>query len=379
MSQLSVNIAKAHAVRTDATYNSGLRAWFSFCHSGALPNLLTREAVPDPLEAELIIMLFAQHLFNGGTVNAKKTIPVYLAAVRDYHVKRIGIVPWRDALRLPLFLKSLARLDSRRVQKRAAVTLRILRLWRPLFDLRRRQHLIWWTAMVVAFMGLFRKSEFCLLDGMRFDCLRNLCRGDASFQRVVVNGAVVSMELHVKFYKNEQLGTGTAVPFRRIGGDYCPVELVMALLEAFPLLPASAPLFPGGANYADALRASEFTKLVARLVASTPELQGVRLLPHSFRIGGAMALYEAGAPDSVIMMMGRWKSAAFLVYLRSCREVILHWNQVVASGSRTTTSRVLGIDQAEAALASLRVTQEFESCATSPVLGVVSGRGATSM
>ena len=209
MSQLSVNITKAHAVRTDATYNSGLRAWFAFCHYGALPNLLSREAVPDPLEAELIVMMFAQHLFNGGTVSAKKTIPVYLAAVRDYHVKRTGIMPWKDALRLPLFLKSLARLDKRRVQKRAPVTLRILRLWRPLFDLRRRQHLIWWTAMVVAFMGLFRKSEFCLLDGMCFDCLRNLCRGDASFQRVVVNGAVVSMELHVKFYKNEQHGTGT--------------------------------------------------------------------------------------------------------------------------------------------------------------------------
>ena len=104
----------------------------------------------------------------------------------------------------------------------------------------------------------------------------------------------------------------------------------------------------------------------------------MKLLPHSFRIGGAMALYEAGAPDSVIMMMGRWKSSAFLSYLRSCREVILHWNQVVASGTRSTSSRVLGIDQAEAALASLRVSQEFESCPTQPVLGVVSGRGASS-
>ena len=105
----------------------------------------------------------------------------------------------------------------------------------------------------------------------------------------------------------------------------------------------------------------------------------MKLLPHSFRIGGAMALYEAGAPDSVIMMMGRWKSSAFLTYLRSCREVILHWNQVVASGTRSTTSRVLGIDQAEAAFASLRITQEFESTVTQPDLGVVSGRGATSM
>ena len=270
-----MNIGKAHAVRTDATYNSALRAWFSFCHAGKFPILLSREAIPDPLEAELVVMLFAQHLFNSGTVNAKKSIPVYLSAVRDLHVKRVGFMPWRDGLRLPLLLKSLVRLEMRRVQKRAAVSLRILRLWRPFFDLRRRQHLIWWTAMVVAFMGLFRKSEFCLLDGMRFDHLRDLCRGDASFQRVVVNGAVVSMELHVKFYKNEQFGTGTAVPFRRIGGDFCPVDLVLAVLEAFPSLPASAPLFPGGVNFSDALRASEFTRLVARLVAATPELKGV--------------------------------------------------------------------------------------------------------
>ncbi len=68
-----------------------------------------------------------------------------------------------------------------------------------------------------------------------------------------------------------------------------------------------------------------------------------------------------------------------LIYLYTCREVILHWYQVVASGTRSTTSRVLGIDQAEAALASLRVTQEFEFRATFPDLGVVSGRGATSM
>ena len=101
-----------------------------------------------------------------------------------------------------------------------------------------------------------------------------------------------------------------------------------------------------------------------------------------FRIGGAMALYEAGAPDSVIMMMGRWKRSRRLfwfIYVHAGRLFYTGINQVVASGSRTTTSRVLGIDQAEAALASLRVTQEFESCVTYPVLGVVSGRGATSM
>ncbi len=53
---------------------------------------------------------------------------------------------------------------------------------------------------------------------------------------------------------------------------------------------------------------------------------------------------------------------------------------MVASGARSPSSRVLGIDLVESSLASLRLDQEFdyfESSAASPALGVVSGRGAT--
>ena len=142
MSQLSVNLGRAHAVSTDASYNSGLNAWFRFCHQGQVPNLLTRALVPDPMEAELVVMMFAQHLFNAG-LSAKQTIRGYVAAVRDFHVKRLGFIPWEPALRLKLLLKSLRRLEKRRVEKRAAVSLRILRLWRPFFDLRKKQTLIW--------------------------------------------------------------------------------------------------------------------------------------------------------------------------------------------------------------------------------------------
>jgi hypothetical protein len=41
---------------------------------------------------------------------------------------------------------------------------------------------------------------------------------------------------------------------------------------------------------------------------------------HSGRIGGATALAEAGAADSVIRAAGRWKSDAYLVYIRPTRQ-----------------------------------------------------------
>ena len=37
---------------------------------------------------------------------------------------------------------------------------------------------------------------------------------------------------------------------------------------------------------------------------------------HSFRIGGASALAARGVPDHVIQSVGRWKSLAFLAYIR---------------------------------------------------------------
>ena len=41
-----------------------------------------------------------------------------------------------------------------------------------------------------------------------------------------------------------------------------------------------------------------------------------RINTHSFRIGGATALSQAGIPDSQIQILGRWRSNCFVRYLR---------------------------------------------------------------
>ena len=38
---------------------------------------------------------------------------------------------------------------------------------------------------------------------------------------------------------------------------------------------------------------------------------------HSFRIGAATTTAQVGIPDSVIQSLGRWKSSAFMTYVRT--------------------------------------------------------------
>jgi hypothetical protein len=51
-------------------------------------------------------------------------------------------------------------------------------------------------------------------------------------------------------------------------------------------------------------------------VATDMGLDASRYRPHSLRIGGASMLAAAGLPDYVIQKQGRWKSLAFLEYIR---------------------------------------------------------------
>ena len=44
--------------------------------------------------------------------------------------------------------------------------------------------------------------------------------------------------------------------------------------------------------------------------------QDINLNTHSFRIGGASALATANVPAYQIQLLGRWKSDAFLRYIR---------------------------------------------------------------
>ena len=48
---------------------------------------------------------------------------------------------------------------------------------------------------------------------------------------------------------------------------------------------------------------------------------------HSLRIGGATALFAAGATETVIRTMGRWSSDIYRLYTRACFEQCCEWTR----------------------------------------------------
>ena len=54
---------------------------------------------------------------------------------------------------------------------------------------------------------------------------------------------------------------------------------------------------------------------------------------HSLRIGGATALFKAGASQIDIMTMGRWSSDCYRLYVRACFGHAVEWSRKAGSTS----------------------------------------------
>lgn len=286
------------------------------------------------LQEEWIAMRFVCALVEHQGLEPK-TASGYLSAVQGWHlnkfdVKLAGGIKFE---RLPRMLKGLRRIYGDKPRKiRRGIAPRALRhAMDRVLDPSNPQHANIRAALSVAFAALLRCSEFALDNGKKWTNKKGITRADI---KELTSERAVLMTAPSK--NNNHLGGKTCPVVMGAGGDFIdPVAELANLLKVDPLPegmdPDSVPLFRDTTKgWHEPLRSKSVLNITRELmhtVGENPDHFGT----HSYRIGGASALFAAGADMTVIRTMGRWSSDIYHLYVRACFERCCEWTRKAGS------------------------------------------------
>ena len=307
------------AQSTRGTYKSALRRFYDFCAQYSIVS-------PFPV-SEAILCYFTTYLATQNL--SPQTIKTYLAGVRHMQIT-LGLPEPRAFSSLPrlkLVQAGIQRTHAQRTRPpnvRMPITPAILRQmhaqWSP--NASDADVAMLWAASTVCFFGFFRAGEITVPSQGSFNPARHLSWGDVAVDSKV-SPKVIRVTL--KFSKTDQLGKGTEVYLGRTGCSLCPVAATLAYMSARGDQPGQFFRFKNR----EALTKAKFVHHV-RSVLQRAGLPQDEFAGHSFRIGAATAAAKAGLEDSTIRTLGRWNSAAFLVYIRTPRESLAGMSAVLA-------------------------------------------------
>ena len=123
------------------------------------------------------------------------------------------------------------------------------------------------------------------------------------------NPSVLAIQL--KKSKSDPFRKGVKIVLGRTQNELCPVSALLSYLQRRGQKPG--PLFLW--NDGRALTRESFVKAV-RGALRKANLPADQFAGHSFRIGAATTAATMGLEDSLIQTLGRWKSTAYLLYIR---------------------------------------------------------------
>lgn len=190
------------------------------------------------------------------------------------------------------------------------------------------------AALASALQGLLRSQEFCL----------NKSNENRSIDSLPMRIDLVELtpERMVTMFQ-------PCKNMHHLGGKTCPLpigaggELVDAVAEMHNLLRVdptpsghahSTPLFRDPAT-GGPLTYETVLQVTRELMASIGE-DPTQFGTHSYRIGGATALFASGANETVIRTMGRWSSDIHRLYVRACFEHVCEWTARAGSAAPNT-------------------------------------------
>ena len=296
------------APATRRTYCSAQGRYLTYCAEEHTQPLPTNEDIL----CRFVAWMFVHDLSH-------QTMKLYLSAVRHLQIMSgLGDPFVSEMPRLQYVLKGarIERSKSTPGAKRSRLPITLALLLKMKDVLSKNGHdfnnIMLWAAVCVCYFGFMRSGELTVPSLNSYCPQSHLSMSDVSVDRA---GRPEIIHLTLKASKTDPFRKGVTISVGRTGKQLCPVVALLAYLAVRG--GQEGPLF----QHYDRrpLTKAAFVDHVRR----TLTLAGVddrNYAGHSFRIGVATAAATAGVDDSLIQTLGRWKSSAYLAYIRVPRE-----------------------------------------------------------
>lgn len=280
---------------------------------------------PLPVQ-EVVLCRFVAFLFTSGL--SYSSVRSYLSAVRHFQITSGLPDPSLSGFaQLDYVLKGYRRGGvSNPRQKRLPVTPTILRHIQAAWSASGASHnqAMLWAAFCLGFFGFMRAGEFTYPPNTQ-ETPEFLLVEDIA---VDSHDAPQHMTVQLKRSKADPFGAGVTIHLGRTGEALCPVTAMLGYLARRPATPGFLFLFEDGSPLTKPRLVHSFREALLAAGLDDKGFSG-----HSFRIGAATAAAEAGFNDSAIQMLGRWKSSAFLRYIRTpVQSLVQASSRLVQSG-----------------------------------------------
>ena len=159
-----------------------------------------------------------------------------------------------------------------------------------------------WAAMLTAFYGFLRVSEYTSSHTKSYNPNTTLCYEDI---KILSNSTI---QIHIKASKTDPFRLGVSIELHRNDTTLCPVQAMTHLLNYHPT--RQGPLFTwGDGRY---LTRSSWAAVLRKI--KPPHISNMS--SHSFRIGAATTAAAVGHPRWLIQALGRWSSNCYRDYIR---------------------------------------------------------------
>ena len=307
---------------TRKSYDAAKNRYKTFCEAS--------NTQPLPL-SEAALCQFVSHLANDNLCHS--TIKCYLSAVRHLSIAEGHGDPGISSMvRLEQVVKGIKAVQAKAPPSRPTrlpITPELLRKMKQSWSRADKWNgTMLWAASTLCFFGFFRSGEITVGGSeASFDSGVHLTFNDVTVDSLE-NPQMLKVRL--KASKTDPFRVGIDIYVGRTKNDLCPVAAVLAYMALRGQGPGPLFTFKDGKPLTRARLVAEVKQALATAGVDCSHYSG-----HSFRSGAATTAARQGIGDATIKMLGRWKSNAYQLYVKTPREELAAFSQRLCKNSTT--------------------------------------------